>query len=202
MSSLLPEVEQALTGAIAHSSRRGMARRGMARHGRRWTARTIALAVAVCATTAVALAATVWGPLAPEAHRPLPVLGSGRTETLAGYRGKPLVVTFYASWCSPCRQQARMIDKVARELRAKGTGNAILIGIKDQDAAARRFVAQYGLHLTILQDPKGTVAKAYKVVAVPWTFVIDANGRQVSDHAGLVTRKALDQAIAQATNTR
>lgn len=198
--SLLPEVEHALTDAVAGSARR--APRGVRAVPRR-TVRIalVALAATLVSATALAATGTIHVPglsPAPAAHRAMPILGTDRTATLAAYRGRTLIVTFYASWCAPCVRQAQLVNRAAARLEAAGTGTAVLIGFNDREADARSFAARYGLHLTTLRDPHGAVAREYGINGIPATFVIDAQGDLVSVARGVQTRRSLARDIARA----
>lgn len=198
--SLLPEVEHALTDAVADAA---PAAPRTVRAAPRRTVRIalVALAATLMSATALAATGTIHVPgfsRAPAAHRAMPILGTDRTATLAAYRGRTLIVTFYASWCTPCVRQAQLVDRAAARLEAAGTGTAVLIGFNDRAADARWFAARYGLRLTTLRDPHGAVAREYDITGIPATFVIDAQGRLVSVARGAQTRRSLARDIARA----
>src|SRR5581483_12141271 len=70
-------------------------------------------------------------PLAPQSSVDLPVLGSTRRESVSSFRGRLVVLNFYASWCESCRLEAPLL---AREQRFLGKGGATLLGVTYQDA--------------------------------------------------------------------
>jgi peroxiredoxin len=96
---------------------------------------------------------------------------------LSAYKGKPVVVTFWASWCSPCRTELPRLKALATAHAKQGL---TVIGVSYQDIAGdgRRFANQLGITGWPLGfDGTGAIAKAYGVRELPQTFFIDRNGR-------------------------
>src|SRR6202035_2173565 len=109
-------------------------------------------------------------PLLPSEH-----LSGGRV-TLAALRGRPALVTFWASWCEPCEREAPALERFARGL----DGHAALVGVNWSDpqvSQARSFVKRYGWTFPNLRDPQGSAGLAYGVTGLPTTFAIDSAGR-------------------------
>ena len=103
--------------------------------------------------------------------------GRGRLS-LASFRGRPVVVNFWASWCGPCKSEAPALERIWRQYRARGL---VVLGVDYTDAKsdARRFVAKRGLTFPIVRDPSGLIGSSYRLSGVPETFVLDRRGRLV-----------------------
>jgi cytochrome c biogenesis protein CcmG/thiol:disulfide interchange protein DsbE len=120
-------------------------------------------------------------PLAPDAQMALPVLGSSeRTAKLANWRGKVVMVNFYAGWCDACQVEAPLIRRAQAELEAHG-GTVLGVTYDDSISDAQSYLSQYHVSFPVLRDPSGTFAQAYGVTGVPQTFLIDRQGRVVAE---------------------
>ena len=97
----------------------------------------------------------------------------GRTLSLADYRGKPVIVNFWASWCGPCRSEFPVL-KDAEVLHP----GLVILGVVYQDdpTAAKGFITQMSADWQSLTDPDGTMAESYLVVAAPQSYFIDRTG--------------------------
>ena len=132
-------------------------------------------------------------PAAPD--RSLPVLGDNTSRrTLASFRGKPVVLNFWASWCTPCRQEAPLLERAQRRLAAHG-GTVLGITYRATTPDARAFVRRYGLTYPSLRDVDGKLAEDYGTRALPETFVIDRQGRVRAISRGVVSQRFLDSAL-------
>ena len=99
----------------------------------------------------------------------------GSTVRLADYRGRPVIVNFWASWCIPCREEFPLFAAARRQHAADGLE---ILGVVYRDRAdgARRFMADHGATWPAALDPDGAVAAAYGVGAVPVSLYIDGGG--------------------------
>jgi cytochrome c biogenesis protein CcmG/thiol:disulfide interchange protein DsbE len=100
----------------------------------------------------------------------------GSTVDLAAYRGHPVVVNFWASWCTPCRDEFPLFKDRLAALGSKD--GLVIIGVlyKDQDPLGKQFVTDFGATWPTVSDPSGALATAYRVVAPPQTYFIDKDG--------------------------
>lgn len=103
--------------------------------------------------------------------------GSGAL-TLASFRGRPVIVNFWASWCAPCKSEAPALERTWQEYRKRGL---VVLGVDYTDASsdARHFVAKRKLTFPIVRDSNGLIGSAYRLTGVPETFVLDRRGRLV-----------------------
>jgi cytochrome c biogenesis protein CcmG/thiol:disulfide interchange protein DsbE len=111
--------------------------------------------------------------------------GAG-TVSLHSLRGKPVVLNFWASWCGPCKAEAKVLEQAWAQYRERGV---VFLGVDYHDLApdARRFVAAHALSFPMLQDGSGNVTGRYGITQVPETYIVDRAGRIVAHIAGPIT---------------
>lgn len=107
----------------------------------------------------------------------LPDLATGAQRSLARYRGKVVVMNFWASWCDPCRSESPLLQRWHERIAKGGRGTVLGIDVLDVSDDARKFINEYGLTYDQLRDPKDELRPEYGVSGVPETVVIDARGR-------------------------
>jgi cytochrome c biogenesis protein CcmG/thiol:disulfide interchange protein DsbE len=114
--------------------------------------------------------------------------GTG-TVSLASFRGHPVVLNFWASWCGPCKSEASVLESAWSRYRSKGF---VFLGVDYHDLAsdARRFVAAHGLTFPMLEDGSGDVTGSYGISQVPETYVLNRQGQVVAHLAGPITQGA------------
>ncbi len=132
--------------------------------------------------------ATVDGPAPAFA---LPGLDGGCID-LSDFRGRPVVVNFWASWCNPCRREFPLLrDALERHEDA----DLAVIGISYRDIAddARGFADEFGATWPLALDDDADAARAYGVRAIPQTFFIGRDGTVARRVFGLTTERALER---------
>ena len=127
----------------------------------------------------------------------LPALHVGDTTavSLEAFRGRPVVLNFFATWCSACQAEAAGLGAEARRL----AGKAELVGI-DVDGNATQaagFVRHYEIGYPIGIDASGSVAAAYGVTDLPTTVLVSASGREVGRHIGAISPGELAAEVDQ-----
>jgi thiol-disulfide isomerase/thioredoxin len=136
---------------------------------------TIALAIAVVVLAIVGLASKH----SPAAGRPAPPLPgerlSGPPAPSFTEGGHSKIVVFWASWCEPCAQEAPAVQRVSQS--AIGRGRVIGVDWNDALSGARSFVKAHSWTFPNVRDGEGTVGSAYRLIGLPTTFLVDANGR-------------------------
>ena len=104
---------------------------------------------------------------------------------LADYRGKVVVVDFWASWCAPCRQSFPWLNAMHDEYADDGL---VILGVNtDIDAAeARQFLEEIPAKFEIVYDPEGELARDFGVVAMPSSYVYGRGGELDTRHLGFL----------------
>ena len=140
-------------------------------------------------------------PLAPvklDAGSPAPAIdgaaldGTGKLD-LASFRGKPVVVNFWASWCGPCRSEAPQLVSFAQS-----HPGVQMLSVNSADLshqAALDFARKARWTWPSVYDPAGTFQHAYGVGGLPATFVIDASGNLRARKLGGTTAQELDSLV-------
>jgi len=130
----------------------------------------------------------------------LPRLDTAGTISLAGLRGKAVVVNFWASWCHPCAQEAPVFEAAYRQWSQRGV---VFVGIDSQDFTgdAKRFARRHGISYPIVHDGPGKVVSDYGVAAFPETYFVDRRGRVVASVIGRADADDLAKNIPIALQT-
>jgi cytochrome c biogenesis protein CcmG, thiol:disulfide interchange protein DsbE len=117
----------------------------------------------------------------------------GQQVALSQYKGKPLIVNFWASWCEPCQQETPLLAS----WYARQHGHVIIVGLDENDTAASalKFAKAKGVSYPIGVDPQLAAANAYGVTGLPQTFFLNAQHRIVDHVLGAVTQADLDKGL-------
>ncbi len=146
----------------------------------------------------------VVGQVIPVAQRP-PAPGiSGTTLVgghlnLASWRGRPVVVNFWGSWCVPCRKEAPVLAHVAGDTRSLGVHFAG-IDIREDPAAGLAFERKYHIPYPSISDPGDLIAARFGAaapVATPSTYILDGRGRIAWAWFGATTYSQLELAVTE-----
>ena len=157
-------------------------------------------------TITLALAATLLasgcGTSAPTPSAPGSVSGfslvglDGVRHTVADYRGKVVIVNFWATWCIPCRAEIPDLEHEYRSHR----DNVVVLGIdwKESRDTVASFMTEIGATYPVLLDSDGATYSAFEVSALPSTFVLNRAGKLVKSRLGIASRDTLEAEIQQA----
>jgi cytochrome c biogenesis protein CcmG/thiol:disulfide interchange protein DsbE len=120
----------------------------------------------------------------------------GATVDLAGFRGRPVVLNFWASWCIPCRDEAPLLHSARQRYEPQ---RVAFIGVVYEDgaASAQAFVDRYGISYPSLLDPDGRTALDYGVYGIPETYFIGPDGIIRSKQIGPLDAASLERQIEQ-----
>lgn len=115
------------------------------------------------------------------------------TISLAAYRGQPVVLNFWASWCAPCRKELPAFQKVSEATE----GEVAFLGVDHQDGrnGALRMLEETGVEYPSVFDPGGQLAERYGLFGMPSTVFISADGRILETRTGELTEDQLVERI-------
>jgi peroxiredoxin len=117
--------------------------------------------------------APVVGHTAPDFELATP---AGEIIRLSDYRGTPVIVNFWATWCGPCRAEFPEFQEAAVD----NAGSLVIIGVNststDQAESIPAFLEEFGITFPIVLDEQGDVVDLYRVLGLPTTVFIDSNG--------------------------
>jgi len=102
---------------------------------------------------------------------------------LEDYRGKVVLVDFWASWCTPCIRSFPWMEEMVEKYGEKGFV-VIAINMDQESILATKFLQRYPNKLTIAFDPQGVVAEQYEIMGLPNSFILNKKGEIVYKHIG------------------
>ena len=108
---------------------------------------------------------------------------AGPGANLSSFRGKPLLINVWASWCGPCRAEIGSLERLARRYNGREF-NIIGISTDDDPAAAAAFVRQYGVSFANYLDRKLLLENMLGADRLPLSVLVDADGRVIKKIAG------------------
>lgn len=127
----------------------------------------------------------------------LPTLGGGRFD-LSKQRGNPVIVSFWGTWCPPCRKEFPELVRVQAEHGPAGL-RVVAVNGRDQERSIQdveQFVKAFPVSFPVALDKRGIVRRAYRIEGQPATVFIDSSGIIRKVHIGLIDRADLDKGIA------
>ena len=123
---------------------------------------------------------------------------AGRAVSLSAFKGKPVVLNFWASWCPPCRSEMPDYEKVYRQYGGRGVV-FMMVNLTDGDretaAAAKRFLQKNGYTFPAYFDMGLGAANAYGIASIPDSIFIDRNGKIAKAYEGAIDAAAMKQNI-------
>jgi len=102
----------------------------------------------------------------------------GRRIQLSAYRGKIVVLNFWATWCAPCVEEMPSLNRFQETFAPQGVV-VLAVSVDEDEQALKKFAADYQLKMIIARDPDRRVSAGYQTFKYPETFVLDRQGRLV-----------------------
>ncbi|CAM4283749.1 MAG: redoxin domain-containing protein [Paenibacillus macerans] len=123
----------------------------------------------------------------------------GNVHTLGDYKGKAVVINFWATWCTYCVKEMPALQTQWEKWKDQ---DVVILGINtgEDKMTVENFVKQTGAGFPILFDSDNTAVRDYGIVPMPTTFFVDKKGKIASIHQGELNLDTLDDQIAQLVN--
>lgn len=116
---------------------------------------------------------------------------AGKVHTLAMYKGKVVLVRFWADWCPNCKEEMPKIDEVYKNLKDRGF-DVLGVNVKQSEEAVTAFVKEYKITFPTPLDKDAVVAKRYGVIGLPTTFIIGKDGKVKEKVMGDMTKEDVE----------
>lgn len=123
-------------------------------------------------------------------------LFQGGEIDLTSYRGRPIVINFWASWCVPCRQEAPILEGLWQSYQEGGV-QFIGVNIQDAEADSSRYIREFGITYPNGLDADGRITVDYGVIGIPVTFFINREGIVERRWVGAVSEARMTQWVRE-----
>ncbi len=121
----------------------------------------------------------------------------GRTIGPKDFRGRIVVVDFWATWCIPCHRQAEILESLHKEYKGKPV-QFLAANVGEDEATVRSFLKRRPIPYPVLLDPEDKVSSRMGVMALPTLIVIDKAGKVSYTNAGITEESTLRKILKQA----
>jgi peroxiredoxin len=138
-------------------------------------------------------ASPVLGTLAPDFEL---VNLSGDLVRLSDYKGTPVLINFWATWCGPCKLEMPSIQERYKTLAPRF--EVLAVNFDEPVERVEGFVDEVGVSFPVLLDPGAKIQELYRVRGYPTTYLVDANGYIQVHHVGFMSEAQLDRYLEQA----
>jgi len=103
---------------------------------------------------------------------------SGQILDTSELRGKIVLINFWASWCTPCEDEADLLEQAWQRYNGEGSGEVIFLGVAymDVETSSLAFLSKYDVTYPNGADLQGKISDLYKVTSVPETYILDPEG--------------------------
>ena len=112
----------------------------------------------------------------------LPLL-TGENGTLSAYKGKVVILNFWATWCPPCRAEMPSMETLYQRFKDQGL-EILAVDLGEKAATVRQFIRSNRYTFPVLLDESGRVGSLYGIEAVPTSYIIDRGGKIIATVAG------------------
>jgi peroxiredoxin len=100
---------------------------------------------------------------------------NGRNVALSSFRGRAVLINFWATWCPSCRSEMADLDRLGKDLKDKGL---VVVGVSIDRSAdyVKDYLEKHRVDFLLLMDPESKVSRQFKVFSLPTSFILDRNG--------------------------
>ena len=125
----------------------------------------------------------------------LPLVGGGEMD-LESFRGRPVILNFWATWCEPCRAEMPALERAQQQYREQGLA-VIGVDMQERDDEIQAFLSQVGVTFPSLVDRTGEVTRQWRATGLPTTFLIDRQGIIRDVRVGPLTDEMLAEKLTK-----
>jgi thiol-disulfide isomerase/thioredoxin len=101
---------------------------------------------------------------------------AGKRHDIAAYRGRVVVVNFWATWCAPCRKEFPALERASKKLAPAGV-SLLAVSMGDTRESVKRFLRKYPASFPVLLAPDPALGRLWQLQGMPTTYVVDRQGR-------------------------
>ncbi len=123
---------------------------------------------------------------------------NGNTVSFSDFKGKPVVINFWASWCPPCKAEMPDYEKMYKEYSVKGVVFMmvdVIDGSRETLSIAKKFLQDTGYTFTAYFDVKGSASSVYGISSLPTSVFVDRDGNVSSGYVGMMDAAKLKRSI-------
>lgn len=111
----------------------------------------------------------------------------GNPHKLSDFRGKPVLINFWASWCGPCQSEMPELARASKIFNDRVQFLGVNLAARDSDAVSKALLQKYSVSYPNVLDKQSEVADRYQVLVIPTSLLIDANGKIIARFQGPIT---------------
>ncbi|MDR2803151.1 MAG: redoxin family protein [Treponema sp.] len=158
----------------------------------RKTAFCVFIVVAVISVSNIQAADLTTGMSAPDFV--FTATSTGESQKLSDYKGKPVTLHFWTTWCGPCIRELPLIS----EFTESNAGSIAVLAVNcgERDNTVRLFLSKNNINLNLVMDKNNSISNLYNINAIPQTWMIDENGVIRSIQVGSYSKKGLNRDVA------
>lgn len=121
---------------------------------------------------------------------------AGETVSLADFRGKKVMLNFFATWCPHCQAETPFMVQVYNEMQGQDF-EIVAVSLGETRDRVEAYQKEYSVTYTLLMDPQGIAANLYYVSSIPLTVLVDENGIILSGYGGELDDETLRKLVAE-----